>query len=62
MGIDGPHGFDAFLRQIPFRWIGGVHHQMHMGMMGLIVKCRIPFQVPAVNLIILTQKLHPASQ
>ena len=33
-----------------------------MGMMGFIVECRIPFQVPAVYLTILTQQLHPAPQ
>lgn len=33
---------------------------MYMGVMGLIMECGIPFEVPAVYLIILTQKFHPA--
>ena len=35
---------------------------MYMGMMGFIVKGCIPFQISAVDFIILCQKLHPTAE
>ena len=62
MCIARPHDFNTILGQIPFRWIGETHHQMHMGMVEFIMKGDIPFQFPAVYLIVFTQKFYPAPQ
>ena len=57
-----PHGFNSLSGQIAFVRILRINNQMYMWVMGLIVKCRIPFQVGAVDFIILRKGLHPAPQ